>query len=454
MNKKMHFLIQFICLSALLLVILLQGFTHAVKMKPLDGIEQAEEEAVEWSFKTYYDGTYQDYLTRQAKQHTGFNEFLIRNYNQVLYSCFGKSTNIHIVEGHDHELYLKMYLDEITGNTRKKYHSTVEEAQAEAQKNLEETLRLIDTLRQHNTKFLFVFAPSKTSVYPEKLPRWYQKHISDFSIEEYYIELFKENGIPHIDFLNYFKAIKDTVSYPLYTRTGTHWAQSTIPFVADSILRKMESITDYKLPRIQYIDKNLTTNYATLDRELEDKMNLLFPFPKPALPNPVLALGDTLGTDKPKLLIIGDSYGNQLVLSCFAEAFKRWDFWIYNRSSFSSVQNHNGYELNELVDASLILEDADIVMAVFTTPLYYNFMFKFPKTAQEMFQNGYSNEEEVKKTVRTMIMKNDEWYNSIKAQAEERNISVEEGLDTNVNYYLKLLKQQMDQHLRAERSIN
>ena len=39
------------------------------------------------------------------------------------------------------------------------------------------------------------------------MPQKYQEQISDFSLEEYYIELFEENDIPHIDFLSYFKDI-------------------------------------------------------------------------------------------------------------------------------------------------------------------------------------------------------------------------------------------------------
>lgn len=436
MNNKPPYIIQFICIVAVLLIIMTQSFTQVIKMKPLDGIEEYEEQAVEGNFKTYYNGIYQDYLTRLAKQNTGFREFFIRNYNQVLYSCFGKSTNHHIVEGRDHELYLKMYLDEITGNTLRKYHPTIEDAQAEAQKNLEATLRLIDTLHAHGTELLFVFAPSKTAVYPEKMPRWYKKHMADFSLEEYYIELFKEKDIPHIDFHSYFKAIKDTVSYPLYTRTGTHWAQSTIPFVADSILRKIESVTDYKLSHIQYVDKNLTTDYATLDQELEGKMNLLFPFPKPALPNPVFTLRDTLDTDKPNLLIIGDSYGNQLVLSSFAKAFNRWDFWIYNRKSYSAVKQYNEKPLDVVYDANQVLKDADIVLAVFTAPMYHNYMFGFAATAQELYQKGDMTEEEAILMTMDMIRANSEWMKAIEQQAEKLGVSTEENLRTHAKYYL------------------
>ena len=57
MNKKPHFLIQFVCILAVLTAILLQGFTHVVKMKPLAGYVP-DEQPVKLSFKTYYDGSF------------------------------------------------------------------------------------------------------------------------------------------------------------------------------------------------------------------------------------------------------------------------------------------------------------------------------------------------------------------------------------------------------------
>lgn len=443
MNKKPHFIVQFVCIFTLLLAIMLQGFTRMVKMKPLEGFIQEEMDSVELTFDTYYDGSFQNYLTEHAKRNTGFREFFIRSYNQMAYSGFGQITNNNIEEGADHELFLKMYLDEITGETLKYEYYDIEEAKKDAQKNVQETLRLIDTLGQHDINFLFVFAPSKTAVYPEKMPRHYQEQMSDFSLEEYYIELFKENSIPHIDFLNYFKTIKDTVTYPLYTRTGTHWAESTIPLVSDSILRKIESLTGFDLADIRYVDKHLTKKYSNLDTELEASMNLLFPYPKPALPRPIFELNDTLTKDRPNLLIIGDSYANQLVYSAFGKAFNNWDWWAYNQDIHSSRKRFNWRRLNEEFDAVTVLQDADIVMAVSTAPMLYNYMFEFTRTAQELLEKGYFNEEEALLNVIKMIKEEPKWYDGVVRQAKERNITVDECLDLNARYYLDCQRQKL-----------
>ena len=410
-------------------------------MNPLKGFDKEEQSPVELSFKTYYDGSYQDYLTEHAKRNTGFREFFIRNYNQVAYSCFNKITNKNIVKGHDQELYLKMYLNEATGVTFKQNFADVDEAKAEAQKNVEETLRLIDTLHQHGKAFLFVFAPTKPAVYPDKLPSYYKNHLFDFSLEEYYIQLFKENHIPHIDFYHYFQDIRDTFPYPLYPRTGTHWSEATIPYVADSVLKKLSEITGYKLPSVHYIDDNLSTDYSVQDGELEASMNLLFPLNKPAIPRPVFELTDTVGTDKPNLLVVADSYFTQLRNSTFIEAFDAWEFWVYNRDVQSSNPQHQWKQLDQLLDADEVLNNADIVMAVFTAPMYYTYMFGFPQTAQNLFQNGEISEGAKLQAVIQMIKDNEDWMKAVEKQAEERGLTVEQNLRRNAVYVLEKKKQ-------------
>ena len=404
-------------------------------IKPLDGYVTTTDKP-ELTLASFASGEYQSDIEQYISENFGFREFFIRVYNQYSYSCFHKINNDNIEEGLDHEFFLKMYLNEITGVTLKSEYADVEEAKAEARKNVHETVRLVDILRQHGIAFLFVFAPSKTAVYPEKMPQSYQEQISDFSLEEYYIELFKEQNLPHIDFLNYFKAIKDTVTYPLYTRTGTHWAESTIPFIADSILKKLSSITNYDLPSVQCIDENLTTDYSVQDGELETSMNLLFPLIKPALPKPIYTLTDTMANIKPNLLVVGDSYFTQLRLSSFVKAFNRWDYWEYNKNMLSSRPRFNWRILKEEFDAVTVLQEADIVMAVFTAPMLYNYMFDFPRTAQELLEKGYFNEEEAMETVIKMIQDDPQWYEGVVKQAEERDITIEECLTKNARYWL------------------
>ena len=448
MEKKTHHIIQFIGLLTVLTVILLQGLTKVVPSKPLNAFEQKENEPVDLSFQTYYDGSYQQYLTNYAKQNTGFREFFIRNYNQFVYSCLHSVTNQHIKKGRNRELYLKMYLDEVTGKTLRDTYSDINSAMAVAQRNVDETLRLVDSLHNHGTQFLFVFAPTKTKVYPENMPRYYRKHISDFSLEEYYIDLFEEKGIPHIDFLSYFEAIKDTITFPLYTRTGTHWAASTLPFVTDSIMKKIADLTGKDLPNIRCIEAPPTTEYREQDGELEGKMNLLFPLNKPALPSPLTALSDTMGKAHLNLLVVGDSHFGTLLETCFTDAFANWNFWEYNKTVISSNPDYSYVSLNDYYDAYKVLKETDIVMAVFTAPMLYDYMFGFTDTAFNLYEtlqcDSCIREIQIEK-YKWIIRKDAGWYDAVVKQAEERGIDVEQALRNNAEYMI-FMETQRDPH--------
>ena len=447
MNKQRHHIIQFACITALLAAIVLQGFTRVVKLKPLSPYtSNIVVEKQDLTFKTYLDGSYQEYLGHLARQKTGFREFFSRCHNQVAYSCFGKIANKNVVKGKHDEFFLKGNIDDVTGKLLKSRYGTVENAKAEAQKNVQETLTLIDTLRQHGTQFLFIFCPTKPAVYPEYLPEAFQDSISDFSLADYYIELFKEYDIPHIDFYNYFQTIKDYFPYPLYTRIGSHWSEATIPFVADSILRKLEAEMGYHFPAMELIDPNLTRDYSDQDGELEASMDLLLPLCKPKASRPVFALQDTLGKDRPNLLVVGDGYFTPLQGSCFVDAFNRWDFWLYNQTSISSRPELNWKYLNQLSNTAETLEQADIVIALNTSNYLFNFMSGFAQSALELYENGGTKEQAAILSIMESIKNDPQWYGSIQQQAQERGISVEENLRQNAVYVYQMQKNEQEKN--------
>lgn len=441
MNTPKHHIIQFICIITLMTLMVLQGFTGVVKMKPMSPyIDKVEVVKQDLSVKTFLDGSYQEYLAQYARKHTGFREFFSRCYNQVAFTFFGKCANKNVFKGRNHELYLMGNLDDITGNLVRWKYGNVENAKAEARKNVQETLTLIDTMRRHGTDFLFVFCPTKTAVYPENMPRPFKDNIADFSLAEYYIGLFKEYGIPHVDFYTYFKTIKDTFPYPLYTRTGSHWAECTIPFVADSLLRKMEAVTGRHLPAIDYIDPNFSSQYSGHDKELETHIDLLFPLRHPKIPRPVFALKDTENQDWLNLLVVGDGYFTPLQESCFIEAFNRWDFWLYNKTSVSSRPYCNLKQLDMLHSTANTLEQADIVMVLFTSNYLTDFTGGFVHNAFSLYEKASADDQAELQDILNSIKENAEWYEAVERQAKERGVTTEENLLINAKYVLRTNK--------------
>ena len=429
--KNKAFLIQFVILTVACIAILVQGFTHWVPLKLAGFVGQPEKVQLTW--KTYSEGKFQDYLSDYAKQKGGFREPCIRAYNQCLYSLFKKTTNDNIVFGENGELYLEMYLHEVTGKTLKDCYGSEDYFKSRARKDIEKTLVLIDSLRRHNTAFLFVEAPSKTWVYPEYMPQPYRDSIMPFCVQDYYTQLFEENGIPHIDFLSYFKSLKGKTEYPLYSPYGTHWAESTIPFVADSILRKIESLIGQEMPHIVCLDENLQTRYSKQDGELEDLMNLLFPLRKPALPQPIMALSDTT-LRKPNLLVIADSYFIQLQESAFANCFNRCDYWKYNDEVITKDIEFTG-KVSEYLEAYKMIDEADLIMVINTAPYAYNYMFGFCETANLAFlDHDHQRMEKLIEETIERIKGSTEWYESIRRQAEEEHRDLDSLLRGHARY--------------------
>lgn len=442
-DKTLHnilfwLLMAFFCLPAL------QQCAGLFHFKELEGFV-ATEEPVKLSWKTLKDDSFQKYCGRRAKNGFGFREFYIRTYNQLMYSCFNQSTNDHIVIGKNGELFLRQYTDVTTGKALRDEFGTVDSAQRAAISNVQETKRWMDTLRARGIQLLVVLAPDKPAIYPEYLPDDMQRLAAEnpFSLQETYAELYRQYGIPHIHFTPIFQEWKKTTPYPLYTRYGTHWAHSTIPAVTDTILRKMEELLQRQLPSVQYVDSNLTTRYQASDRELEGQLNLLFPLRHQRLPMPTFALKPEGNDAKPNLLVIGDSYFTQLEGSPFMEAFNRVDYWKYNKQAFSTESTRS--EKVVYIDRYKILNETDIVVVMFTSMYAYKYFFGFLETLEETLQDGpdYDWMQEVRSTIQR-IKADPVWYESVKRQAEERQITVEQSLLDNAKYVYEMEHQKLN----------
>lgn len=428
------FKVLFIIFASLTILILVQGFTHFIPLK-LDGYTP-ENDKVEFNIQNLKDGSYQKYLEEYAKENCGFREFYIRCYNQVLFSIFHQISNNNIVIGKNNEWFLRMYTEEATGKNFRENFSSVDSAKITAEKNIEKTLVLMDSLRKNGTRVLMVFAPAKTDIYPEMLPKDLQQQLATFSIRDYYIQLAQKNQIPHIDFVSIFKKMAKESPYPVYTQAGTHWAQHTIPFVADTMLRKIEEILQIKMPQIAYIDSNICDHYTDADKELEDQMNLLFPLQKQALPNPIFGIKGANAKSKPKLLVVGDSYFVALQNSCFWDCFSQVDYWKYNREIYSSNPDYYG-EVQFFPAKDKVIRQADLVLFIFTTVSAYNYLYGFCETAFQALQNHdeiYS-EERIQYVIRR-IKSDPKWLKEVEKQAKQKHKTLEQMLVENALYVI------------------
>lgn len=393
-------------------------------------------ETVEFSFKNYRNGSYQEYCRQLAKEKLGFKTLFVRTYNQFLYTCFKKISNQNLLRGEAGHYYLKQYTDDATGITLQQKYGTIDSARRAAQQNITKTLKLIDQLKQHNTHLLIVLAPSKTIIYPEFLPDSIQKKLSPFSLQEEYARLYKAHNIPCLDFIPIFKQWKETSDFPLYTYYGTHWNAGTLPFVCDTLLRRIAEVSQCDLPTIQYGDSNISKRYRLKsDYELEATANLLFRMKRIPIPNPTFELTKKYQKKRPKLLMVADSYYSMIQQTAFEEAFEVVDYWKYNKEAYSSTSAY-GTEV-PLLDRHKIITEADIVVVMFTSIFSYDYLFSFAESVQQILDRGkdYNIELEIQRIIE-QIKATPSWYKNVKKQAKERNISLEENLIDNAKYVL------------------
>ena len=88
-----------------------------------------------------------------------------------------------------------------------------------------------------------------------------------------------------------------------------------------------------------------------------------------------------------------------------------------------------------------MLEDADIVMAVFTAPMLYSYMFDFHHSALNLLDKGHYSEAEILELTIQRIKDDPEWMRAIEMQAQERGITIEENLHRNAIYMMENEKQ-------------
>lgn len=427
MKKNLYHTVLFAIFMVVLCLPVFQQVSHVFKFKELGGFT-APLEPVKLSWKTFRDQSWQNYEQKFLQRNFGFRNLYIRSYNQFVYSLFHQTTNHNIVIGKHDELFLRQYTDVFTGKTLHDRYGTVDSARADMQRNVMETRRIADSLKKYGTDLIVVLAPSKPLIYPEYLPDDMQQEHNSFSIQEEYAELYAQAGIEHINFVSLFRQMKKKEPYPLYTKYGTHWAYSTMPFVADTILQKIASVKGYAMPHTVCLDSNISVRYRSGDKELEKQLNLLFPLRHARIPTPKFTLQDESKYHKPKILVVGDSYFSQLNNTDFTKAFRSLGYWKYNETTSDGVKIPylKRYE---------ILTESDVILVIFTDMHAYDYFFGFIKTVDRALDDGPDyNAENAIETYVKRIKSSTNWYNNVKKQAQERGMSLEESLRENARW--------------------
>jgi hypothetical protein len=262
----------------------------------------APRPAISWG--AWWAGSLQPALESYSTQKLGLREWLVKPYNQLLYTAFGESTNTEVVRGQQGMLFEVGPLQAAIG-----HQLLASKAQVAAQVH---TLRAVqDTLARQGKLLVYVIAPSKPALYPENLPDSCQRLWPRTTAYDLYRGPMQAAGLNVLDLLSLFKAWKPHSPYPLFPSGGTHWSGYGATRAADTLWRYLEARGHFRLPHVRQTGLEVSTTPRYTDDDLMRLLNLwVAPAPSPALAYPTLTFDSPKADERqPRLLLVADSFG-------------------------------------------------------------------------------------------------------------------------------------------------
>lgn len=231
-------------------------------------------------------------------------------------------------------------------------------------------------LKKDNINLIVVFAPGKASYFPEFFPSQYDTAKRTLSNYLCYVKKCEELDVDFIDFNSYFVNHKRNSEHLLFPKGGIHWGELGIALAFDSLTKYIEQKRNINIPDFDFEKLEYPATLLKEDRDISDAMNLFFEYKYYKMPKPHFAFKDTKGTKKPKLLIIGDSYGYGLTNSkLISKLFNNTEFWYYNKEIKPRRKNHS----SNVEDINVIeeLKRFDVVLLLSTEANLLKFDFGF-----------------------------------------------------------------------------
>ena len=431
MKKNLHRTL-FVSTLAILVLILIQTFTGFIPVKSLRGVS-IETEKPKLTFEGYVDGSFQNNLENYCREHCGFREWLIRFYNQYLWSCFKETNNTTVVFGKDGWLFEEVYVRDHYESLMYKYTDDTAKMRTMLETEALRLWKVQELLKEHNIHLFVCMDPAKDVIFPEYLPEdsTYTRP-EGFRAYDYYQKRFEELGIHHIDYVAFFKTLKDSADYPLFYKKGTHWSNIASIHVFDSILRYMEVLGNQKLHDLE-IGGKYTAKPSKPDNDLENLLNLLFPMKSDPYWYADVTVKEDPTAAKPTLLTIGDSYFWNFKFNIpLGQLFRNYPYWYYNYILYFDSADRSFSDL----DLEEEMMRADYIMLNYGTAQLYDLGSRFlPKALLHLCYDKTAIDSAICQLTER-LKRNPDYYTKAKDMAKQSGKSVEQVLYEDAHYMI------------------
>lgn len=411
--------IIFYILIALLFVPLAQVNFNFVELKPLRGSYILTEKPDSIS-QNWFTEKFQKQYDRYFNEQLGFRNILIRFNNQLKFFLFKKTSTNKVRIGKNGYLFELDYINEFYGWNYI--------GDKEIKKEVDRIKELQQNLKNNNVLLIPVLNTGKGSFYSEYMPERFKKNITQTNYSEF-IKHFNEENIFYIDLRKKFLDLKKTSKYPLFPKTGIHWTKLGATLGISEIIRQIEHEKGIDIRDFEYFVSKCSDNLMNVDKDIELAMNLMYPLNRDKMAYPTYKFDTSKSFDNVDILMVGDSYCfNIFETKILRDICNNYEFWYYNNSispyrvGRTKVSRFNNYKQEVL--------KFDVVLLMVTESNYQHFDLGF--------YNKYINadENEINKVIER-IKSDKKWFENVKKQALEREISVDSMLVESANFVIK-----------------
>lgn len=387
-----------------------------------------------FSWQGLGQSTFQPQLEAYLNQRLGFRPWLVRLRNQAAYSAWQELLTPGLVLGKDQNIYQQGPADAYLGR------DFIGEAEIAKRAR---RLRLVqDSLQAHGTQLLFLIAPGKTRLQPQYLvdsSATQPKGPTNYDVVR---AQFAKQGVHTLDAAALLLRWRDAgAAYPLFPRTGTHWSAYAVAHVADTLFRRLESLTGHDLP--DFGQRGVPTVVARAadlrftDNDLGELANLLRPIPPYPMAYPQVAFAPAGAKPRLNMLVIGDS---------FAQSF--YGFYPYYQQLLtpsSRYWNYNTYvywpettpgESRAVADLDLRqqLRGRQAVLLVANEENLNKLGYGFIDQAFKLFHPFTAQEEAHIQRIIQGMRDDPKWLARIAARASEQGIQLDQALRQDALY--------------------
>lgn len=387
--------------AALFLFPFFQHAAHWPADKQLSGFTPRTGAFPALTPQTWLDGSFAKTVDLWASEHVGVRGWLVALNRQIRYSCFGQVEPAPLrkralVIGKAPVLYENILLldalrpPQISPEKMEFFAARLRRTQ--------------DLLREQGKAFVVVLAPNKALVYPETLPAWARKRVSETNTDyRAFIEALRRHDVPLLDTMALFRELRPQYD-DLVPPHAIHWGhqgawiawQHAIPLINRQGLLP-------ELPVPETVDV-VMDKPSSMNRELRDQLNLFFSDHGDLIPSAYPVVDPLPAGMEPMLnaLVVGDSFGFTLV---DAMARSRLctviHFWFYmlrgkgaDPGSFDSravrslpTPSGNGIMSRNIENGQRMLKDKNLVVFVITTFNIDKFSWGFDRLVEQLYGN-------------------------------------------------------------------